>query len=393
MPDGSDAVSVKVVSKISKLNPAEWDECAGSNLPDGNPSICYAFLHALEESQSVRAETGWQPQHLVVENASGKLIGAVPMYLKSHSMGEYVFDYGWANAYERAGGQYYPKLQASIPFTPVTGPRLLVPPGNGSHTTKATLVAAMIEWTTRNDLSSLHVTFPSKADSDYLEEADFMIRHAHQYHWHNRSYKNFDDFLDSLNSRKRKMIRKERRKVTEANIKIQCLSGDNLTSTAWDAFYQFYTDTYDRKWGYPYLTREFFEIVSHSMPEQIVLIMAYTEGIPIAGALNLKGGNSLFGRNWGCVADYKFLHFETCYYSAIEYAINHGLARVEAGTQGPHKLQRGYEPVQTRSAHWIPNRSFRQAVAQFLEQERAEESREMLYLENETPYRQDMGNS
>ena len=393
MPDGSDTASIKVVSRISKLDPAEWDECAGSNLPDGNPSICYAFLHALEESQSVRAETGWQPQHLVVEDASGKLIGAVPMYLKSHSMGEYVFDYGWANAYERAGGQYYPKLQASIPFTPVTGPRLLVRPSIGSHTTKAALVTAMIEWTTRNDLSSLHVTFPSKTDSDYLEEADFMIRHAHQYHWHNRSYKNFDDFLASLNSRKRKMIRKERRKVTEANIKIKCLSGDKLTSAAWDAFYQFYTDTYDRKWGYPYLTRQFFEIVSHSMPEQIVLIMAYTEDIPIAGALNLKGGNSLFGRNWGCVADYKFLHFETCYYSAIEYAINHGLARVEAGTQGSHKLQRGYEPVQTRSAHWIPNPSFRQAVAQFLEQERAEESREMVYLENETPYRQGMGNS
>tara|TARA_B100000676_G_C18088411_1_gene857183 strand:- start:4777 stop:5958 length:1182 start_codon:yes stop_codon:yes gene_type:complete len=393
MPDGSDTASIKVVSRISKLDPAEWDECAGSNLPDGNPSICYAFLHALEESQSVRAETGWQPQHLVVEDASGKLIGAVPMYLKSHSMGEYVFDYGWANAYERAGGQYYPKLQASIPFTPVTGPRLLVRPNIGSHTTKAALVTAMIEWTTRNDLSSLHVTFPSKTDSDYLEEADFMIRHAHQYHWHNRSYKNFDDFLASLNSRKRKMIRKERRKVTEANIKIKCLSGDKLTSAAWDAFYQFYTDTYDRKWGYPYLTRQFFEIVSHSMPEQIVLIMAYTEDIPIAGALNLKGGNSLFGRNWGCVADYKFLHFETCYYSAIEYAINHGLARVEAGTQGSHKLQRGYEPVQTRSAHWIPNPSFRQAVAQFLEQERAEESREMVYLENETPYRQGMGNS
>ena len=187
------------------------------------------------------------------------------------------------------------------------------------------------------------------------------------------------------------MIRRERRKVTEANIEVQCLSGNDLTSDAWDAFYRFYTDTYDRKWGYPYLTREFFEILSHTMPEQILLVMAYTEGRPIAGALNLKGGDSLFGRNWGCVADYKFLHFETCYYSAIEYAINHGLARVEAGTQGPHKLQRGYEPVQTRSAHWIPNPSFREAVARFLEQERVEESREMDYLCNETPYRQNVG--
>ena len=393
MPDGNDSITVKVVSHISEVDAAEWDACAGADTPDNNPSVRHAFLHALEESRSVRAETGWQPQHLVVEDADGKVAGAVPMYLKSHSMGEYVFDYGWANAYERAGGQYYPKLQASIPFTPVTGPRLLVRPGVGFDTTRAALVAGMIEWTGRNELSSLHVTFASKEDGDYLEEAEFLMRHAHQFHWYNRDYESFDGFLASLNSRKRKMIRKERRKVAEGGIELQCLSGDDLNSEAWDAFYRFYTDTYDRKWGYPYLTREFFEIVSHTMPEQIVLVMAYTSGLPIAGALNLRGGDSLFGRNWGCVADYKFLHFETCYYSAIEYAIDHGLARVEAGTQGPHKLQRGYEPVQTRSAHWIPNPAFREAVARFLEQERYEESREINYLENETPYRQDIRDS
>lgn len=393
MPDGNDPITVKVISKISEVEPSEWDACAGMGEPDANPSVSHAFLYALEESGSVRNESGWQPQHLVVEDASGIVAGAVPMYLKSHSMGEYVFDYGWANAYERAGGQYYPKLQASIPFTPVTGPRLLVRPGTGEDTTRAALVAGMVEWTNRNELSSLHVTFPTEAEADYLEQADFLIRHNHQYHWHNNYYETFDDFLATLNSRKRKMIKKERRRVTESGIRMDCLSGDDLTAEAWDAFYRFYTDTYDRKWGYPYLTREFFEIISNTMPDNVLLVMASVEDRPIAGALNLKGGDSLFGRNWGCVADYKFLHFETCYYSEIEYAIIHGLKRVEAGTQGPHKLQRGYVPIQTRSAHWIPDPAFREAVARFLEAERSEEAREMNYLEDETPYRQDVRDS
>ncbi len=393
MPDGNEPITVKVVSKIAEIQAAEWDACAGVDAPDGNPSVSHAFLHALEESRSVRPESGWQPQHLVIEDSRGSVVGAVPMYLKSHSMGEYVFDYGWANAYERAGGQYYPKLQASIPFTPVTGPRLLVRPGPSAETTRAALVAGMTEWTNRNQLSSLHITFPTEREGDYLEQADFLIRHNHQYHWYNRGYETFDDFLGSLNSRKRKMIRKERRKVGETGVEMRCLSGDDLTSDAWDAFYRFYTDTYDRKWGYPYLTREFFEIISDTMAEHVMLVMASTGGLPIAGALNLKGNDSLFGRNWGCVADYKFLHFETCYYSAIEYAIEHKLARVEAGTQGPHKLQRGYVPVQTRSAHWIPDPAFREAVARFLEQERAEEAREMDYLGDETPYRQDVRDS
>jgi predicted N-acyltransferase len=390
MPDGNEPITAKVVSKIVEVDSEQWDACAGTNTPDSNPSVSHAFLHALEESNSVRPESGWQPQHLIVEDSNGEVAGAVPMYLKSHSMGEYVFDYGWANAYERAGGQYYPKLQVSIPFTPVTGPRLLVRPGSGEDSMRAALVAGMIEWTNRNNISSLHVTFPTSGEAEYLEDADFLIRHNHQYHWYNKGYKTFDDFLGSLNSRKRKMIRRERRKVAEAGVEMQCLSGSDLTAKAWDAFYQFYTDTYDRKWGYPYLTREFFEIISDTMANNVMLVLASRGDTPIAGALNLKGGDTLFGRNWGCVTDYKFLHFETCYYSAIEYAINHGLSRVEAGTQGPHKLQRGYVPVQTRSAHWIPDPGFRTAVARFLEEERQQEARELNYLEDATPYRQDV---
>ncbi len=392
MPDGRDAITVKVLANISDANAEEWDACAGVRAPDGNPFVSHAFLHALEASGSVRAESGWQPQHLIVEDENGRIEGAVPMYFKSHSMGEYVFDYGWANAYERAGGEYYPKLQASVPFTPVTGPRLLVRPDAEAGTVRTALVAGMLEWTRRHDLSSLHVTFASAADADYLGDREFLIRHGHQYHWQNKGFETFDDFLATLNSRKRKSIRRERRKVAESGISVQCLSGDDLDGTAWDTFYRFYHDTYDRKWGYPYLTRKFFDLLSDTMADQVVLVMAETAGLPIAGALNFKGGDALFGRNWGCIADYKFLHFEVCYYSAIEYAIEHGLKRVEAGTQGPHKLQRGYEPVRTQSAHWIPDRGFRDAVARFLAEERHEEALEMEDLVEITPFRKDGNN-
>ena len=394
MPDGNEPITVKVVSRIGDVDAAEWDDCATQSAPDGNPSVGFAFLHALEESQSVRRESGWQAQHLVVEDAAGRTAGAVPMYLKAIR---------WVNTSSITVGRTPSNAQAATTIRsyrslclshPVTGPRLLVRPNAaGAEATRAALVAGMIEWTSRNDLSSLHVTFPTKEEADYLERADFLIRHNHQYHWYNRGYETFDDFLASLNSRKRKMIRRERRKVVEAGVEMQCLSGDALKSEHWDAFYRFYTDTYDRKWGYPYLTREFFEIISDTMANNVVLVLASTGGLPIAGALNLKGNDTLFGRNWGCIADYKFLHFETCYYCAIEYAIDHGLARVEAGTQGPHKLQRGYEPVQTRSAHWIPDPGFREAVARFLTEERREEAIEMGYLEHETPYRQDVRES
>ena len=387
MPDGSGPIIIKIVSKIDEIDCVDWDACARINTPEGNPTVSHALLHALEESRSVHRDSGWQPQHLVVEDSNGLIVGVVPMYLKNHSMGEYIFDYGWADAYERAGRQYYPKLQVSVPFTPVTGPRLLVRPGQNVDTIRSTLVAGMIEWTNRNHLSSLHITFPTEEDVEYLKERDFLIRHNHQYHWFNQDYETFDEFLGSLNSRKRKMIRRERRKVSERGITMACLTGDSLTSEIWDTFYRFYTDTYDRKWGYPYLTREFFEIISHTMPDQVMLVIATISGNPVAGALNIKGANSLFGRNWGCLQDYKFLHFETCYYCAIEYAINHRLNRVEAGTQGPHKLQRGYIPVQTRSAHWIPDPAFRNAVSNFLTIERNEEAREMSHLKEETPYR------
>ena len=390
MPDGRDPITVKILSRIGEVPAAEWDACAGIDLPDSNPFVSHAFLDALESSRSVRPESGWQAQHLVVEDAAGHIAGAAPMYLKSHSMGEYVFDYGWANAYERAGGNYYPKLQVSVPFTPVTGPRLLVRPGAQAETTKAALIAGMMEWTRRHSLSSLHVTFATAEDAAYLEASDFLIRHNHQYHWFNRGYATFEDFLATLNSRKRKMIRRERRKVEEEGITMRCLTGGDLTPAVWDAFYRFYTDTYDRKWGYPYLTRRFFDIISETMPDKVLLVIAAMGDRPIAGALNLIGGDALYGRNWGCVADYKFLHFETCYYSAIDFAIQRGLGRVEAGTQGPHKMQRGYEPVQTRSAHYIREQGFRDAVARFLEQERYEEGLEMEDLEQVTPYRKDV---
>ena len=391
MPDGREPISIKVLSNISEADAAGWDACSGANEPDGNPFVSHAFLAALEASGSVNVETGWQAQHLVIEDEAGRIIGAAPIYLKSHSMGEYVFDYGWADAYERAGGSYYPKLQAAVPFTPVMGPRLLVRPGPGADRTHRMLIAGMMELTRRRGISSLHVTFATEADANRLEESGFLIRHGHQYHWHNRGYETFDDFLAALTSRKRKSIRRERRKVAEAGIELRALTGDAITTLDWDVFYRFYANTYDRKWGYPYLTREFFDIISETIPDTAVLILADRDGVPVAGALNFRGGDALYGRNWGCAGDYKFLHFEACYYSAIEFAITHGLARVEAGTQGPHKLQRGYEPVSTFSAHYMPDAGFHEAVARFLAQESAGEAREMDYLADYGPYRRGDG--
>ncbi len=387
MPDGHEPITVRIVGAIGTIPRAEWDACAGFEGAVGNPFVSHAFLHALEDSGSVGADTGWDPHHLVVEDDAGRIAGAVPLYLKSHSYGEYVFDHGWAVAYERAGGRYYPKLQAAVPFTPVTGPRLLVRPGPGAERIRAALIAAMVELTRRLGISSLHVTFPTARDAKRLAEAGFLIRLGHQYHWHNRGYGSFEDFLAELASRKRKSIRRERRKVAEAGITVRPMSGTELRSWHWDVFYRFYTSTYDRKWGYPYLTREFFEILSATLADRIVLMLAEADGRPIAGAFNLHGGDTLYGRNWGCLAEVPYLHFEACYYSAIDYAIRHGIARVEAGTQGPHKLQRGYEPVQTYSAHWLPDEGFREAVARFLAQERAAERAELRELSEHGPFR------
>ncbi len=344
-------------------------------------------MSALEDSASATAETGWLPQHLAIFDDDKQLIGCAPLYLKSHSYGEYVFDWGWADAYERAGGRYYPKLQCAVPFTPVTGSRLLVHPDAPQQAVKGALIAGMTQLAERHKVSSLHVTFPEHDDWWALGEAGFLRRHGVQYHWTNQGYDSFETFLATLASRKRKAIRKERRKVAESGVTLRALSGAAIEPCHWDAFYRFYLSTSDRKWGHPYLTRDFFARLGEHLADQVVLVLAEHEGKTVAGALNLVGGSTLYGRNWGCVGHYRFLHFEACYYQAIDYAIEHGLRRVEAGAQGEHKIQRGYLPVETYSAHWIRDPGFREAVARFLERERTMMSHERAALAELSPFR------
>lgn len=382
MPDGSDALAVQVISRITEVSAAEWDACAG-----GNPFVSHAFLNALEESGSVTADTGWLPQHLVLPNPAGGLFGCVPLYLKSHSYGEYVFDWNWADAYERAGGQYYPKLQSSVPFTPATGPRLLVHPQADKQEVMTGLTAAMIELARRHQVSSLHITFPPKEQFDHFGDLGLLQRIGVQYHWENQGYADFDAFLAALASRKRKAIKKERRKVAESGIVLRALSGDEIEPRHWDAFFEFYMATADRKWGQAYLTREFFHLLGRDIGDKVVLIMADYEGELVAGALNLKSGDTLYGRNWGCLGRFHFLHFETCYYQAIDYAIRHGLRWVEAGAQGEHKIQRGYLPTATYSAHWIGDPGFRDAVEHFLEREREAMEHEIALLGHHSPFK------
>ena len=378
---GADSLQVKLVQGIGQIEARLWDACVG---PD-QPFLSHAFLSALEDSGSASQRTGWLPLHLVVE-AGGELIGCAPMYLKSHSYGEYVFDWGWANAYERAGGTYYPKLQVSVPFTPVPGPRLLLRPEVGAPA-RGMLAHALVSAAEQLNVSSLHVTFCREDEWDTLGNAGLLKRQGVQYHWHNRGYGTFDDFLGTLKSSKRKTIRKERARVGEQGLSIEVLTGDTLTPDIWGAFYPFYLSTVDKRWGSAYLTRRFFARLGETMPERVVLMMARHGGRYVAGALNLLGADTLYGRVWGCRREFEFLHFEACYYQAIEFAIRHGLARVEAGAQGPHKLQRGYEPVATSSAHWIRDPGLRDAVERFWVQERREMASEMGHLRAGLPYR------
>ncbi|GEO38822.1 hypothetical protein GGE65_003830 [Skermanella aerolata] len=386
MPDGKDTVTVKVMPGIGAIDAAAWDACAGEE----NPFLSHAFLKALEDSGSCRAATGWQPQHLALEAPDGSIIGTVPLYLKSHSSGEYVFDHAWANAYERAGGSYYPKLQAAVPFTPVTGPRLLLHPSAPEGAAQA-LIAALEQLALRHQVSSVHVTFPTEADWETLGEAGWLQRIGQQYHWENRGYGSFDDFLGDLNSRKRKSIRKERREVAETGVKIHTLTGDDLRQEHWDVFYKFYMDTSDRKWGSAYLNRKFFRLLGETMADRVVLILVEDDGEWVAGALNLLGADTLYGRNWGCNATYKHLHFEACYYRAIDFAIERGLSRVEAGAQGQHKIQRGYLPTPTYSAHWIRDPGFRSAVEDYLKRERVAVAQDIDALMDDSPFRQENG--
>jgi predicted N-acyltransferase len=379
----SDAPEISLVPSIARIPAADWDACAGA----ANPFVSHAFLSALEETGCVGGRTGWTPQHLVARTAGGALIGLVPLYAKTHSYGEYVFDHGWANAYERAGGAYYPKLQASVPFTPVTGPRLLLHP-DAPADGAAVLVAGLEAAGRQTGVSSLHVTFPTEAEWSLLGEAGWLLRTGQQYHWENRGYRCFDDFLGELNSRKRKSIRRERREVADAGVEVLALSGGDLRPEHWDAFFRFYMDTAGRKWGQPYLNRDFFHRIGETMADRIVLMLGRRSGEWICGALNLVGADALYGRNWGAVADVPFLHFEACYYRAMDVAIERGLARVEAGAQGEHKIQRGYLPTRTRSAHWVADPGFRRAIADYLERERTAVDRDMELLAEYAPFRQ-----
>lgn len=393
MPDGQDAITIKLVNRISAIPATDWDACAGIGADGaGNPFLMHAFLAALEDSGSATAETGWAPHHLAATDAAGRMIGAAPMYLKSHSYGEYVFDWGWAEAYERAGGKYYPKLQVAVPFTPATGPRLLVRPGqpaDRAEIVRSALIGAMERVAGGNQLSSVHITFPTEAEACALGEAGWLRRTGQQFHWENRGYGTFDDFLGVLASRKRKTIRKERREVAESGVTVRPLTGGEIEPRHWDAFHRFYLATADHKWGNPYLTREFFHRIGETMAERILLVIAERDGRPVAGALNLMGDGALYGRNWGCEGEFRFLHFEACYYQAIDFAIRRGFARVEAGAQGTHKIQRGYLPVETHSAHWIADPGFRDAVEKFLERERLHVHAEMAGLSEYSPFRKD----
>lgn len=369
MGDSEKAI-VNVVPSLATIDAGKWDACANPDPGRYNPFVSHAFLKVLEDAKTLGSSAGWLPHHLVLADGSDEIAGCAPCYLKTHSQGEYVFDHGWANAYERAGGLYYPKLQIAVPFTPVPGPRLLTKPGPRAATVERLLAAAAVELARQHDISSVHVTFLEEDAAANLSSNGFLHRLGQQFHWENHDYASFDDFLATLASRKRKAIRRERAEAVSSGIEIEWVTGAALQEHHWDAFHSFYMNTADRKWGRPYLNRRFFSLLGEAMPDRCLLVMARRDGNYIAGALNLIGGDCLYGRHWGATEHHPFLHFEVCYYQAIDFAIAHGLARVEAGAQGEHKLARGYMPVPTHSVHWIADPQFRNAVARFLEQER-----------------------
>jgi predicted N-acyltransferase len=380
----ADTFLVRTVSSIADVPAEAWNACAA---PHPNPFISHAFLRALEASGSATAETGWLPQHLLLEEAGGTLLGCMPCYLKAHSQGEYVFDHGWAEAYMRAGGRYYPKLQVSVPFTPVTGKRVLVRPGANSAEREGLLLQAAMQIADRLGVSSLHITFPTRAEWQLAGEIGLLQRTDQQFHWQNEGYSSFEDFLAVLAARKRKAIKRERREAVSGGIAIEWVTGSDLTEAHLDAFFAFYMDTGSRKWGSPYLTRKCFSLLRDSMADRLLLVLARRGHRYVAGALNVIGDDTLYGRYWGGVEHHPFLHFEVCYYQAIDFSIEHGLARVEAGAQGAHKLARGYLPSETYSAHYIADPGLHRAVADYLKRERREVAREIALLMQESPYR------
>ena len=368
---------------IADIDGEIWDGLANPDPARANPFCAHAFLAAIEASGSVGDGTGWAPRHLILE-ADGNIVGAAPMYAKAHSQGEYIFDHAFADAYMRAGGRYYPKLLIASPFSPVTGPRLLAPPEH-----RPIVATAATQLAQSAGVSSLHVNFAEKDDWEMLGRQGFLKRIDHQHHWVDKGYQSFDGFLEALSSRKRKNLKKERAAALEDGINVRWVSGDEITEADWDAFWEFYQDTGARKWGTPYLTREFFSLMGETMAETVVLMFAERAGQSIAGALHLRGGEALYGRYWGCTEHVPFLHFELCYYQAIDYALAHGLKRVEAGAQGEHKIARGYTPTPVYSAHWFADEGFNAAVARYLEAERRQASEDIDYLKDFTPFRKD----
>lgn len=385
MPDdGPAALALTLHPRIAEIPAADWDSCAGGD----NPFVSHAFLSALEESGSAVPERGWLPQHAALRDEAGRLVACAPCYAKSHSQGEYVFDHGWADALERAGGQYYPKLQVAVPFSPVPGRRLLCHPAAGVP--PAAVAQALVQACRAVGASSVHATFCTEDEWAALGEAGWLQRLGTQFHWANPGYASFDDFLGALASRKRKALRRERREVQACGLTLRCLRGAEITQRHWDAFHRFYRSTTDRKWGRSaYLTRRFWPMLGDRLGDAVVLMVAEQDGEPVAGALNLVGRDAIYGRNWGAMVDVPFLHFELCYYMAMDFAIAHGLARVEAGAQGEHKIQRGYLPVPTYSAHWIAHPGLARAVAEFLGRERPAMRREMEALATLSPFRKE----
>lgn len=373
-----DVTAISLHDSVGAIDAAAWDACAGS----ANPFVTHSFLSILEESESVGEGTGWQPIPMTVEASDGTIVAAAPAYAKSHSQGEYVFDHGWADAWERAGGHYYPKVQIAAPFSPVPGPRLLLRDPDAG----ATLIAGLETVVRQNGLSSAHATFVEEAQLPLFRNAGWLIRQDSQFHWTNDGYASFEDFLNALSSRKRKDIRKERERAVEG-LEIVHLTGADIQERHWDAFWHFYQDTGARKWGQPYLTRAFFSLLGERMAERVLLMLALRGGRPIAGALNMIGADTLYGRYWGAEEEVPFLHFELCYYQAIDAAIALGLNRVEAGAQGSHKLARGYRPVPTWSAHFIPDAGFRRAVADFLKRESLAVEADRHHLDAHAPFR------
>jgi uncharacterized protein len=404
----SSEITLEAVSSVSQIAAEDWDACANpgadscldrlnrlawpaKNSATGsrtyyNPFVSHAFFSSLEMSGSACARTGWGPRHLLARH-DGVISGIVPCYLKSHSQGEYVFDRGWADAYERAGGRYYPKLQASVPFTPVTGPRLLIRDGVDKDEIGTALASGIVALCQATNASSAHVTFAREAEWKLLAECGFLRRTDQQFHWQNQDYRSFDDFLATLNSRHRKAIKRERRDALVSGITIHALSGSDITEETWDAFFAFYMQTGSRKWGRPYLNRSFFSLIGESMPEDVLLIMARRNNRWIAGAINFVGSDTLFGRNWGAIEHHPFLHFEVCYYQAIDFAISRGLKTVEAGAQGEHKIARGYLPQTTYSAHYIADPGLRRAIDEYLRRERAYVAEAARELSEAGPFR------